>query len=188
MLYLWVLLGLGWILFWRWGGINSKDTLKKKGPQAVEFVLDKKGKIIKMRLCPEAEAQVNKSQALLDEAKGMFERIMKAFSAGEVDQLESLVSPELWDVLKADIENRKTQKQTLEFNLLNFLSISLLACTAQKMTVMFISEQYNVLKDEQQKILEGADNQVTRMKDVWTFQKEGKKWRLMTAESEPVNA
>ena len=182
MLYLWVIVGLGWFLFLYFDG--KKKKIKGLKRQIVEVRMNKKGQIVQMHLCPPEE--INKTQTLLEEAQKLFRTVMDVFVAGDVERLADLVSPELWTVLKKDIEERKNRKEILEFNLLDFLSVSLLSHIPEKsMTVMFVSEQYQVLKDAQNLVLEGEKNQIVRVKDIWTFKKEGKKWRLMEGKSEP---
>ena len=59
----------------------------------------------------------------------------------------------------------------------------------ENVMVEFITEQVNVLKNADGNVIEGDALHVAQMRDVWTFQKEGKfNWLISSTKSEPYHA
>ena len=147
--------------------------ISKKTGQVIELnLLDEKGQPILKQLSPD--------EAFMLMAKDMFMRIVHAFTTGEVDKLKSMVSPKVLSTFANAIEKRRQDKQHMDFTLVDFKDVKILKTDSERIRqVAFTTEQINLLKDEQGKVISGDPMYVTTVHEVWTFeQQENKNWIL----------
>ncbi|MBR5154812.1 MAG: Tim44/TimA family putative adaptor protein [Alphaproteobacteria bacterium] len=109
-------------------------------------------------------------------AQRAFEMILTSFSKGDAKTLESLVNKELLDKLKCVIEDRKEKGISAETDLVGFVeteveSVNFVENNRVNVVVKFVSEQVNLLKNADGDIIEGDENYVQTISDVWTFEK-----------------
>lgn len=114
--------------------------------------------------------------AFIKGAQKAFEMISSAFSKGDVKTLSTLVNAELMKKFDMVIQERKNQGIVSEMDLINFVETEVEAvhfCGEDKvnLVVRFVSEQVNLLKDAEGNVLEGDENYVQKILDVWTFEK-----------------
>ena len=109
-------------------------------------------------------------------AKKAFEIILTAFSKADLETLEMLVNKTIYNKFKDIIEKRKEEGITAELDFIGFDKAEIVDAkisknNVAKITVEFISQQVNLLKDKEEKIIEGDDQYIQTITDKWTFEK-----------------
>lgn len=115
-------------------------------------------------------------EAFLGGAKRAFEIIISAFAKGDIETLEALVSSKLVKKFQEVLHQRQTDGITAETDLIGFSSAEITEAkinksNTAKITVKFVSEQVNLLKDAQDNVIEGDENFVQTITDIWTFER-----------------
>jgi hypothetical protein len=109
-------------------------------------------------------------------AQKAFEMIVSAFSKGDSASLSKLVNKELLKKFEAVIKERQEQGITAETDLIGFVeteveSVHFTDYERVNLVVKFVSEQVNLLKNAEGEVIEGDENYVQKISDVWTFEK-----------------
>jgi len=109
-------------------------------------------------------------------AQKAFEMILSAFSKGDSKTLSALVNKELLKKFEKVIDERKEQGITAETDLIGFVeteveSVHFVGKEKVNLVVKFVSEQVNLLKNSEGEVIEGDENYVQKISDVWTFEK-----------------
>lgn len=112
----------------------------------------------------------------LNGAKRAFEVIITAFSKADTETLEVLVAPKLAKKFQEILEQRKNDGITAETDLISFSNaeitdIKISKSDTAKITVKFVTEQVNILKNAQDEIIAGDENFVQNITDIWTFER-----------------
>ena len=112
----------------------------------------------------------------LSGAKKAFEIILSAFSKADLETLEMLVNKNIYNKFKDIIEKRKEEGITAELDFIGFDKAEIVDAKISKnniakITVEFTSQQVNLLKDKNEKIIEGDDQYIQTINDKWTFEK-----------------
>lgn len=106
-------------------------------------------------------------------ARAAFAMIVEAFAAGEKSVLKPLLSPEVYSGFAEAIDARARAGETLDTELVSVRSAEIIEAfldgTVANVTVRFRSEQVNLVKDLEGRILEGDPDRVTEVVDEWTF-------------------
>lgn len=112
-------------------------------------------------------------ETFLKKAEKVFEMVFKAYAEGDKATLKDLLSPRTFKAFSMAIDERKTQGETLEGSILQFVEISLVDAKIKGdnlfVTVKFITDQTTVLKSRDGTILEGNPEYVDSRTDVWVF-------------------
>ncbi len=128
----------------------------------------------------------------LEGAKGAFEMIVGAFAAGDVGTLENLLSEQVFRNFREAIEQRAEDGETLETTIISVKSATVLEAGLEEsdavVTVSFVSEQVNVTRDSESRIVDGDPNHVTEITDIWTFRRNTRSadpnWKLVETRSQ----
>ena len=112
----------------------------------------------------------------LDSAKKAFEMIVSSFSQGDTETLEMLVSKDLAKKFKQVIEQRQAEGITAETDIIGFDEAEITHAQISPddtitITVKFISEQVNILKNKEGEVIEGDEQYIQNITDIWTFEK-----------------
>lgn len=112
----------------------------------------------------------------LNSAKKAFELIVTSFSKGDMETLEMLVSKNLAKKFQEILNQRQSEGITAETDFIGFDSAEITGAKISKsnlakITVKFISEQVNILKNKKGEIIEGDDQYIQNITDVWTFER-----------------
>ena len=185
-----ILLGICLYIFWRlYRAIKSPEQNIK---DRLEMISDSDGKIIRIKVLPK---DVKRSEGSLEddlflsEAKNVFKTISYAFAEGKLDKIKKLVDVQVFDSFQQAILKRQENKEKVEFELFAILSAQILPeRTKEKMSVEFISEQYHILRNEKDEVIEGNPEEVTHIKDKWIFKKEQDMWLLYETESQVLDS
>ncbi|MGN7618715.1 MAG: Tim44/TimA family putative adaptor protein [Ehrlichia sp.] len=117
-----------------------------------------------------------------------FEIIIKAFNEGNTRTLSMLLDKNLYNSFLEGIENRKTLGQYHEDIIVSITHHKItkleLSGNTAYITVKFISEQINFVKDNNGNIVHGSTSKINKIEDTWTFRRDitvvNKKWYLST--------
>jgi len=109
-------------------------------------------------------------------AQRAFELIVTAFAKAEIDTLKMLVDKKLLKKFENIIKQRQLDGITAENDLVGFTSSEITAAKIDDkfnafITVRFVSEQANVLRNSEGKVIEGDENFIQSVTDVWTFER-----------------
>ncbi|MBR5129912.1 MAG: Tim44/TimA family putative adaptor protein [Alphaproteobacteria bacterium] len=130
-------------------------------------------------------------EEFLQGAKIAFHMISSAFSTGKKKELKIMLAPQVYETFVSEIEERENKKQSLDFSLICINSAKILKKTEamREVTVQFVSEQVNILKDESGKAIEGDPLNISVMCDTWTFRKKkNDTWIVCATKSEAAHA
>ncbi len=174
---------LGW---WLYSVINKKQK-KEPNSEKIELISGKDGKIIKMIIPTNALVQ-QKKETLSEEdflrgAKMTFHVVSNAFAKGRKKELKDFLAPKVYETFVKAIETREAKKNSVDFSLVCLSSAKVLkkAQDLKEVTVEFISEQINLLKNEKGEVIEGDPMTVATVEDVWTFKRKGHDNWIITA-------
>lgn len=125
-------------------------------------------------------------------ARAAFTAIVEAFAKGDTAALRSLLDGPTFSSFEAAIRGRVERKEKAETTLIGFEASDVAAAELQgtnaSVTVRFVSEQINVLRNADGQIIDGNPNEVQKVIDLWTFRRDTKSsdpnWLLVKTESE----
>lgn len=112
----------------------------------------------------------------IDNAQNAFQIITEAFNNGDIETLEMLVSKKILKKFQETIEKRKADGIIAETDFICFDKVEIVKADVDKndnarISVEFVSEQVNVLRDGEGKVLQGDENFIQNITDVWTFER-----------------
>ena len=106
-------------------------------------------------------------------SKLAFEMIIGAFAQGDTKTLRPLLSNDVYDDFAGAIKSREDASETLDTTLVGFKEAEIVEAELQGktafVTVKFVSDQVNVTRDSGGKVVDGDDNLVATITDIWTF-------------------
>lgn len=125
-------------------------------------------------------------------ARAAFTAIVEAFAKGDTSTLRPLLDGPTFASFEAAIRGRVERKEKAETTLIGFeasdISSAEMQGTNASVTVRFVSEQINVLRNAEGQIVDGNPNEVQKVIDLWTFRRDTKSsdpnWLLIKTESE----
>jgi len=123
-------------------------------------------------------------------ARGAFEMILMSYAQGDTQTLKPLLAPDVYAGFAGAIQSRQTAKQTLETTLVGIQSADIvglrMAGRFAEVTVKFVTEQVNVLRDAEGKPIDGEAASVMKLTDLWTFSRDTRSrdpnWLLIRTE------
>lgn len=112
----------------------------------------------------------------LNSAKKAFEIIVTSFAKGDVKTLETLVSKNLLKKFKEIIGKRQEEGISAETDFIGFDEAVIADAKIDKndlvkISVKFVSEQVNILRGKNGEVIEGDENFIQSITDVWTFER-----------------
>jgi predicted lipid-binding transport protein (Tim44 family) len=125
-------------------------------------------------------------------ARAAFTTIVEAFAKGDTAALRPLLDGPTFSSFESAIRGRVERKEKGETTLIGFEASDVAAAELQganaSVTVRFVSEQINVLRNADGQIIDGNPNEVQKVIDLWTFCRDTKSsdpnWLLIKTESE----
>ncbi len=125
-------------------------------------------------------------------ARAAFTAIVEAFAKGDTSALRPLLDGPTFSSFESAIRGRIERKEKAETTLIGFEASDISAAELQgsnaNVTVRFVSEQINVLRNAESQIIDGNPNEVQKVIDLWTFRRDTKSsdpnWLLVKTESE----
>lgn len=125
-------------------------------------------------------------------ARAAFTMIVEAFAKGDIAPLRNLLDAPTFASFEAAVRARNERQEKAETTLIGFEASDVSAAELQgsvaQVTVRFVSEQINVTRNAEGQVADGNPNEVLRVVDLWTFQRDTKSsdpnWLLVKTESE----
>jgi predicted lipid-binding transport protein (Tim44 family) len=106
-------------------------------------------------------------------ARAAFEMIVGAFAAGDLKTLKPLLAPEVYNPFEEAIKSRAANGDVLSTEIIGIRKAEIIEAELRGsealITVRFISEQVNVTKDKDGKIIDGDPQRIEDLVDLWTF-------------------
>ena len=109
----------------------------------------------------------------LSGSQAAFEMVVAAFAEGDTATLRPLLGDDVYDEFAAAIRDRMAEGHVQETTIValdaaEFISAELRASTA-RVTVKFVSQQINVVRDKDGEQVGGDSSLIERVTDIWTF-------------------
>lgn len=181
------------LVFVLYKSLGQKQNGSKQIPEKLRFFSEKTGQIVEMRLVKESMETFDLTKFAHEEfllrAKIIYKEVVESFAGGDLNNLKSYTTGDVFSVFSEAVKARESQKQKMEFSLICFNSAEITNVSPEndKVTVAFETEQINLLKNENDDVTEGDPMSIAKVKDLWTFSKKGKnKWIVSATQSEAV--
>ena len=111
-------------------------------------------------------------------SKAAFEMIVIAYAHGDKATLQPLLAPDVYRHFSDAIEARRQHGETLQTELVGIRTAELVDARLDgrfaALTVRFVSEQVNALRDAKGEVIEGNPEQVVDVIDEWTFRRDAR--------------
>ena len=126
-------------------------------------------------------------------ARAAFTTIVEAFAKGDTAPLQPLLDPPTFASFEAAIRGRAERRREGRDDADRLRGVGHRRrprCKAapRQVTVRFVSEQINVVRNAEGQIADGNPNEVQKVIDLWTFRRDTKSsdpnWLLIKTESE----
>ena len=125
-------------------------------------------------------------------ARAAFTTIVEAFAKGDTQPLKPLLDGPTFASFESAIRGRNERREKAETTLIGYEASDVSGAEMQgsnaQVTVRFVSEQINVVRNAEGQIAEGNPNEVQKVVDLWTFRRDTKSsdpnWQLVKTESE----
>lgn len=106
-------------------------------------------------------------------AAAAFEMIVVAYAKNELNTLKPLLSPEVYSQFASMVQDRESRGESMETELITTRPPKLESVEMQKemaiVSVRFQSEQVNVIKDQSGAVIDGDEDHIESVTDIWTF-------------------
>ena len=120
-------------------------------------------------------------------AQNFFEMVIDCFVKGDLTNIINYIDVKLTNNFQAVIDERLLENETLKIDIIKMNSVQIKDVKRLKdilrISVLFETEQIKVLKDKNNKIIDGDQKKSILVKDLWTFEKEIKSkdlnWKLV---------
>jgi predicted lipid-binding transport protein (Tim44 family) len=120
----------------------------------------------------------------LQESRDIFSSVVGAYAAGHLSVVTEFLSPALLEHFQRAIDARAVAGQTAQTRIARIKDTEVTAARAEDkqafVTVRFVSDQENILRDAGGAVIGGAEGKVEEVTDTWTFAKDtqasGAKW------------
>jgi predicted lipid-binding transport protein (Tim44 family) len=114
-------------------------------------------------------------EAFLHGARRVFEMVLQAFNSGDIMPVCGLVSKKVFNAFKEALAFRQENKMAAEVDFICFDKTEIKSVKRLKNTVRvvveFVSEQINLLRNAEGEVVEGDENFIQKITDVWTFER-----------------
>ena len=120
-------------------------------------------------------------------ASNAYETIVTNFENGNKEALKPLLSSDVMESFSSVIDERNSKSESVEFNFIGIEKSEIVHKDLKKnpmeVSVRFISEMITCIKNSKDEVISGSLNQVQKITDVWTFEKnqksKGSNWLLV---------
>ena len=109
-------------------------------------------------------------------AKKAFEFILTEYSGNNLKALEKLVSKNIYKAFQDQINLRAKNKEELEITVISVKNPEIKSVNLEKKCIayfklLFNSEQVQITKNSNGEVIDGDNNQILQIKEIWTFSK-----------------
>lgn len=144
-----------------------------------------------------ALAQIQRADANFDPnefregTQAAFEIIINSYATGDKETLHSLLAKDVYENFAAAIAERAEKDETLETTLIGVRNCEIIDAETDGrnavLTVKILSEQINVTRDSEDRVIAGDPSQISKVTDIWTFSRNTKSrnpnWTLIGTEA-----
>ncbi|WP_417523405.1 Tim44/TimA family putative adaptor protein [Marinovum sp.] len=108
-------------------------------------------------------------------ARGAYEMILMGFERGDLAEIKPFLAEDVYETFAEVVEAREEQGLTIEAEFVGVRELALQGATFDKasdraeITMKFIGELTQVVRDNSGEVIEGSPTQVKKQKDIWTF-------------------
>jgi len=106
-------------------------------------------------------------------ASAAYEMIIESFAAGDRETLRPLLSDDVFRDFETVIEGREKANRTMETKVVEILDSEIVDASledgAAEVTVRFKAELISVVRDSEDRIVEGNPSDTVTVTDIWTF-------------------
>ena len=136
--------------------------------------------------------QTFSTKKFLAGAKNAYQQIINSYANGEINKIKYLLDSKVFSTFSNEIKSRVKKKYTLEHTLISIKSAAVekiyVKSSIADIVVKFVSEQVNLLKNKDGKVLKGNDEYIENHTNYWTFSKYLKSndpnWKLIVTKAE----
>ena len=163
---------------------TDKSSFNYETPQQTQTE-----KVIEIK--PESDTQSREDgwfdkDDFLKGASNAYETIVTNFENGNKEALKPLLSSAVMNSFSSVIDERNSKSESVEFNFIGIEKSEIVHKDLKKnpmeVSVRFISEMITCIKNNKDEVISGSLNQVQKITDVWTFEKnqksKGSNWLL----------
>lgn len=131
----------------------------------------------------------------LNAAQDVFIMVVEGFSSGDRETLKMLLDEKVYHAFDKAIIQREQdgQEATVEIHAIRRTEVidAVLEGSVAKVTVRFVADETNILRDDKGEILAGNPDYITETIDVWTFARDLKSkdptWRVTETREEEAS-
>lgn len=124
-------------------------------------------------------------------ARVAFEMILNAYASGDTETLKQLLSNDVYSNFAKVIQDREQAGHVMEDTLVGIQAADIMEAYLEgrvaHITVKFVTDQINLIRDENGDVVDGSPNAVTSVTDFWTFAHDTKSrnpnWSLVATRS-----
>ncbi len=121
-----------------------------------------------------------------------YEMIVNAYADGDQRSLRNLLASEVYEGFSNAIKDRESRGETVKSNFVGIdqsdIKTAEMRGSEAQVTVRIESQIVSATYDKDGKIVEGDENEVARVTDIWTFARETRSsdpnWKLIATEAE----
>jgi len=133
--------------------------------------------------------------AFLQAAQDAFVFTVESFADGDLETLEDLLGPQVFEAFKGAIEARAKSGETMQTEIQSIKKSEVVEARIDGktafVTVRFWADEISVTRDEEGNIIHGHPDKVTQMRDVWTFSRDIKsrdpRWLVIETREDGAN-
>ncbi len=127
----------------------------------------------------------------LDGAKVAYEMVVSAYADGDEQVLKQLLSDDVFQSFKRNIAERNSRGDKAETTLVGISKADIIEAElkdkAADVTVRFTAELISVVRDAENKVIEGDPETVRDVNDIWTFSRDvssrNPNWKLVATQT-----
>jgi len=158
----------------RWKGIAEAGTSAASGLDAIS-----------------REDKSFDPQHFITGARAAYEMIVTAYAEGDRRTLKNLLSREVYEGFEAAIGEREKRGETVESKFVSIDKADIVGAEVRgrsaQVTVRFLSKLISATHDRSGSVIDGSDDKVTDVTDVWTFARDAgsrdPNWKLVGTEA-----
>jgi len=130
-------------------------------------------------------------QHFITGARAAYEMIVTAFADGDRRALKNLLSREVYEGFETAIAEREKRGERAETKFVSIDKADIVAAELRgrsaQLTVRFVSKLISATRDQSGNVIDGSEDRVTDVTDVWTFAREvgsrDPNWKLIGTEA-----
>ena len=124
-------------------------------------------------------------------ARSAFEIVLEAFAVGDTDRLRGLLDDDVYRPFARAIEDRENAGQFLESTLVSIDQADIIEAGMNGrtafITIRFVTQQINITRDAEDKVIEADTAHAVTITDLWTFERDTRSrdpnWKLAATRS-----